>query len=326
MCLNVLLICNLSNSPEMIFIILVNVSGGDNSHFAEQVQGVFLQKNLNPTIMKKILFPTDFSKASLNAFSYALRFAAKIDAEIITLHVYELPPAVPIENYDFLLDTYEVSELNEFENYKSEVPKLRKIAQKLHLGQVPLSHVLQQGDPVIEILNVIKQDKPDFVIMGTRGASGFKEIFLGTIAERVINQSTVPVLAIPANAKFKGIKKILFVAELHKLEMDMLAKVCQLANTFNASTEVLQVKPHEEENDAKVLARWKDYFKNQKTHFTIIHSNATEDIIADFIEMYHIDISVLITHHKDLWQRLFLYSLSRNLAYHTTIPLLSIPS
>lgn len=310
----------------MIFIIYVIVAGDDNGHFTQQVLQLLLHHILKPMIMKKILFPTDFSKASLNAFSYALRFAAKINAEIITLHVYELPPDVPLENYDLLLDTYEVSELNEFENYRSEVPKLRKIAEKLELGQVALSHVLQQGDPVVEILNAIKQDKPDFVIMGTRGASGLKEVFLGTIAERVINESKVPVLAIPENAKYKGIKKILFVAELHKLEMDMLAQVCDLADTFNASTEVLQVKPREEEDDAKVLAKWKDRFKNQKTHFTIIHSNASEDIIGDFIEMHHIDISVLFTHHKDLWQQLFLYSLSRNLAYHTTIPFLSIPS
>lgn len=41
--------------------------------------------------------------------------------------------------------------------------------------------MLQQGDAVLEILNVIKQEKPDFVILGTKGASGFKEVFLGTM-------------------------------------------------------------------------------------------------------------------------------------------------
>lgn len=276
--------------------------------------------------MKKILFPTDFSKASLNAFSYALRFAAKIDAEIITLHVYELPPAIAIENYDFLLETYRVTELTEFEDYKSEVPRLRKIAEKLDLGHIQLKHVLRQGDAVLEILDTIKEDKPDFVIMGTRGASGFKEVFLGTVAERVINQSRVPVLAIPENAKFKGIKKILFLAELEKLEMDMLAKVCHLADTFNAAIEVLQVKPYKEDNETIVLNNWKERFKNEKVHFTIIHSNATEDMITDYISIYHIDVTAMVVHHKDLWQRLFLNSLSRNLAYHTTIPFLSIPS
>ena len=277
-------------------------------------------------MMKKILFPTDFSKASLNAFSYALRFAAKINAEIITLHVYELPPALAVENYDFLLETYRVTELTEFEDYKIEVPRLRKIAEKLNLGHIQLKHVLRQGEAVLEILDTIKEDKPDFVVMGTRGASGFKEVFLGTIAERVINQSTVPVLAIPENAKFTGIKKILFLAELEKLEMDMLAKVCRLADTFNAAIQVLQVKPYKQDNEGIVLDTWKERFKNEKVHFTIIHSNATEDMITDYISIYHIDVTAMVVHHKDLWQRLFLNSLSRNLAYHTTIPFLSIPS
>ena len=149
--------------------------------------------------------------------------------------------------------------------------RLRKIAEKLDLGHIQIKHVLRQGDAVLEIVDTIKEDKPDFVVMGTRGASGFKEVFLGTIAERVINQSTVPVLAIPENAKFKGIKKILFLAELEKLEMDMLAKVCRLADTFNAAIEVLQVKPYKEDNEGIVLNTWKERSKNEKVHFTIIH-------------------------------------------------------
>jgi nucleotide-binding universal stress UspA family protein len=276
--------------------------------------------------MKKILFPTDFSKVSLNAFSYALRFAAKIDAEIVTLHVYELPPATAIENYDFLLNTYNITELSEFENYKSEVPKLRKIAKKLDMEHIPLCHVLQQGNAETEIVKAIKNEKPDYIIMGTKGASGFKEVFLGTLAERIINQSTVPVLAIPESAKYKGIQKILFLAELEKLEMDKFSKICLLADTLGASIEVLQVKPYKEDNEVTVLAQWKERFKNDNVHFTIIHSNATEDMIMDYIELYHIDVSATIVHYKDLWQRLFLFSLSRNLAYHTTIPLLAIPS
>ena len=276
--------------------------------------------------MKKILFPTDFSKASLNAFSYALRFAAKINAEIITLHVYELPSVTTIENYDFILQTYDLTEISEFENYKSEVPKLKKIAAKLNLEYVPISHVLQQDDPKIEILNAAAHEKPDLIIIGTTGASGLKEIFIGTIAEKVINESKFPVLAVPENAKFKGINKILFLAELEKLEMDILSKVSRLVDTFNASLEVLQVKPYKEDNEAMLLHKWKEHFKNDEILFSTIYSNATEEMIADYIEISHIDICVMIVHYKDLWQRLFLYSLSRNMAYHTTVPLLSISS
>lgn len=276
--------------------------------------------------MKKILFPTDFSKTSLNAFSYALHFASKINAEIITLHVYSLPSVTTMENYDFLLQTYDLTELSEFENYKNEVPKLKKIAKKLNLEHVPMSHVLQQGDAKIEILNAARHEKPDFIIIGTKGASGLKEVFLGTIAEKVINQSKVPVLAIPEDAKFKGIKKILYIAELENLEIDKLAKVCRIATLFNADIQTLQVRPHKDEEEDLLLNEWKKHFENDPVRFTILHSNAAEDIVTEYIETCHIDLTVMLIHHKDFWQRLFLYSLSRNMAYHTTVPLLSLPS
>lgn len=276
--------------------------------------------------MKKILFPTDFSKISLNAFEYAIRFASKINAQIITLHVYDLPTVTTMENYDFLLQTYDLTELSEFENYKSEVPKLRKIAEKLHLGHVPMSHVLQQGNPKEAILAAAKYEQPDYIVIGTKGASGLKEVFLGTIAERVINESKVPVLAIPQEAKFRGIKKVLYITQLENLEMDMLLKVCRLAEAFMADVDVLQIKPYREEEEDMLLTKWRTHFKNEQVRFTILHSTTSEGVIADYIDTNKIDIAALVVHHKDFWQRQFLFSLARNMAYHTTVPLLSIPS
>lgn len=276
--------------------------------------------------MKKILFPTDFSKISLNAFEYAIRFASKINAQIITLHVYDLPTVTTMENYDFLLQTYYLTELSEFENYKSEVPKLRKIAEKLHLGHVPMSHILQQGSPKEAILAAAKYEQPDYIVIGTKGASGLKEVFLGTIAERVINESKVPVLAIPQEAKFRGIKKVLYITQLENLEMDMLLKVCRLAEAFMAGVDVLQIKPYREEEEDMLLTKWSTHFKNEQVRFTILHSTTSEGVIADYIDTNKIDIAALVVHHKDFWQRQFLFSLARNMAYHTTVPLLSIPS
>jgi len=271
--------------------------------------------------MKKILFPTDFSKASLNAFSYALHLAAKINAQIITIHVYDIL-YIPTENFNFLLENYNIIELSEFENYKSEVPKLRKIAEKLKLEHVKISHVLQEGNAVIEILNASIKEKADFIVMGTKGASGFKEVFLGTVTEKIINQSKIPVLAIPEEAKFKGIKKILFPIELEKLKLNILEKINDFAYVFNAKIDVLEVKTEKDKNEELTLNKWKEY---RSVNFTIIHSNHTEGIISDYIEIHHIDITIMAVHYKDLWQRLFLYSLSRNMAHHIKIPLLSIP-
>ena len=78
--------------------------------------------------MKKILFPTDFSEVSKNAFIYALKLADSIDAEIITMHVYQLPQANYVNVSEYLHEIYDVTELSNFENYKDEIPILSHIA------------------------------------------------------------------------------------------------------------------------------------------------------------------------------------------------------
>ncbi len=276
--------------------------------------------------MKKILFPTDFSKASKNAFGYALRFAAKINAEIVTVHIYDVPAATAIDYYDFLQENYDIAELGEFENYKSQAPGLRKIAERMGLGHIRISHILVQGDTVQEILRASKQEGPDFIIMGTKGATGLKEVFLGTVAEKIINESRVPVLAVPEGCKFAGLRKILLLAELDTLEMDAIRQLRAVADLFQAAIEVLQVKAAREEHDTRLLNSWNSQFAHNPVRFSMIHSNATEDIITDYIDIHHIDAAAMVVRHKDFWQRLFLYSLSRNMAFHITIPLLSLPA
>lgn len=276
--------------------------------------------------MSTILFPTDFSKASLNAFEYALQLAQKIGAGIVALHVYDFPASPTPAHFALMHQNLGVTDWDEFENYKSEIPMLRKIARKKKLEHIPLSHVLAKGNAVTQIIQSAVREKAAFIVIGTTGATGLKEVFLGTVAEKVINQSTIPVLAIPAASKFHGLRKMLIVAELEKLDAIFMEQVMDFAALFGAATEVLQVKAERSASDSELLSNLNGEFKNSKIHFNIIHTNATEEIILDFVEMHKIDIAVMQVHHKGVFERMFLFSLSTQMAYHSTIPLLSIPS
>ena len=114
--------------------------------------------------MKKILFPTDFSKTSTNAFLYALQLAKNIDAEVITLHVYALPAVDYIDVPAYLMEVYDTVEMSNFENFKDEIPLLRKIAEENGLSDIKISNVLMDGDLVNTIQQMIKQDHIDYVL------------------------------------------------------------------------------------------------------------------------------------------------------------------
>src|SRR6478672_3694795 len=130
--------------------------------------------------MKKILIPTDFSEVADNAFVHALELAKKVQAELVLLHTYEFPvidTQYYPENYLSLYDSLELSQLDAFQD---QVNKLRAIAEGRNLQQIKMTHRLMYGDLLGCIKTVIKEDNIDLVVMGTSGASGWKEIFIGT--------------------------------------------------------------------------------------------------------------------------------------------------
>lgn len=286
--------------------------------------GLVLTGILRPHEMKKILFPVDFSKTSLNAYLFALHLAKKMGAEIITLHVYDVINVPYVDYRDYILEHYEVGEWEQFENFKDEVPKLRAIAEKEQLGRVIVRHVLKEGDTQTTILKVADEEQVNFIVMGTKGATGLKEVFLGTITQKIMNNTKVPVLAIPKECTYQSLKKILFLTEYDLSQLPMLKKVHNLALLFGAQVDVLQVSLIDEGQDRRFKDEWKKIRPQSEVSFYHITSNDIEETIFDFIKLHNIDWIALSTNHYGFFEKLFHYSLSKTLAFHTEIPILSI--
>ncbi|WP_264564323.1 universal stress protein [Flavobacterium sp. N3904] len=274
--------------------------------------------------MKKILFPTDFSDVSKNAFIYALKLADAIDAEIITLHVYQLDSPAYLDVSIYLQEIYEYEELTNFENYKDEVPVLRKIAEANNLEHIKISNVLLQGSLVEEVVKLSKKENIDFIVMGTKGATHLREIFLGTIATKIMNESKAIVLAIPEKCEFKPIEKILFTTKYDIKDIEALQKVQTLANIFHSHIDCLNVKPPHTVYKDDFIVDFKNVFKNQNVAFHSILSNDVEGEILDFIEKNNINMIAIHVQHRSFFQKLFEVSLSKKLAFHSKIPILSI--
>jgi len=274
--------------------------------------------------MKKILFPTDFSDVSKNAFLYALRLAKNINAEIITLHVYDIPQINLIDVPVQLFEIYEVTELSQFENYKHHIPMLRAIAEKHHLEHVKISNVLVQGDLITNIVKISKDDQIDYVVMGTKGATGLASTFLGSVTTKVMNETKAVVLAIPENCKYQPIKKILFTTQYRTEDIAILNKVLTLAKVFHSNIDCLYVKNEESEDTQSVVEVWKNFFSSESIDFHTIESSDVEGIILKFVEVHKINMLAMHIHHRGFFERLFHASLSKKLAFHSEIPILAI--
>lgn len=273
--------------------------------------------------MKRILFPTDFSEAAKSAYIYAIKFADVLDAEIIVLHVYDLPivdnPPLP----DTTQEIFDIVEMNQFESFRDELPELHKIAEQHNLGHIKLRNVLLYGDLVYNIVKTCEEEQIEMIIMGTKGATGLKETFLGSTTASVIANAAVPVLGIPSEAEYSGIKSIAFTTQYKDRDNDALLKTIQISKIFGAKLLCLYIKNDDDPEDIdERINEWKIYYRDENIDFYNISGSHIEQTILDFIDHHAVNMLVMRTHKRGFFEGLFHRSLTKKMAYHTKVPLL----
>lgn len=274
--------------------------------------------------MKKILFPTDFSEIANNAFIHALAWAKLIHGELILLHTYELPIVdnqLAPQNYQVIFDSLELAK---FDKFKNEVPKLRAIATDNNFEDINLSHMLMDGDLLFNMKEIIKKEGIDYVVMGTSGATGWKEMFLGTNTGEAITNLNIPVFSIPGDAKYSKIASIGFTTRFREKDIEALKKVIKIAKVANAMVKCLYVKTEESDISEETVKVWQKLFEKEQVTFYIIPNDDINKTIADFIDHQDIDILAMLSYKRNFFEWLFTSSFTEKISFHSTIPILAL--
>lgn len=143
--------------------------------------------------IKKILWPTDFSSSAAAALEQVISLTEKYQAEVHVLYVIEDLAHHPVWYGAF--DEAHMDKVSEF-SMKTAQKKLDQICNKyLHGCPLYIRHVAM-GDPAVEILKLVETEKMDMVVMASRGVKG--QFSFGSVAEKVVRHSPVPVVTVPA--------------------------------------------------------------------------------------------------------------------------------
>ncbi|PKB18540.1 universal stress protein [Flavobacterium sp. 5] len=274
--------------------------------------------------MKKILFPTDFSEVANNAFIHALEFAKIVKGELVLLHTFELPVvenAFTPDNYYTLFDSLQLAQ---YDMFKSQIPKLRELAQKQHLENIQLNHKIMEGDLIYSIKKAIKEEKIDFVVMGTAGATGWEAFFIGSNTGSVVTAVDVPVLSIPVEAQYTKIKTIGFTTRFREKDKKPLRQVIKIAKKSNAIVKCLYVKTSKSDVTDEIINQWKNEFEKESVEFLITNSDLVKETILDFISHKNIDMLAMITHKRNFFSELFQPSLTQKFSNISTVPILAM--
>lgn len=274
--------------------------------------------------MKKILFPTDFSETANNAFVYALHLAHSIGAEIYVLHTYEMPvlSTTSAGQPELIQNVYNSIELNNFENYKKEVPKLRKIAEDLNLHDIKLTFLFEEGIMLSILKRIIVEEKINFIVMGTNGNSGFEKKLLGSNTVHVIENIDIPILSVPRKAEFKRLNHFGFATMLRDSDKAGLHQIIKIADSLNADVRVLHVMRKENPQTLQVLDQWKAEFNDSNVSFHTVLNERLDESVFFFIDDQLIDVMCIVRRHLNFFEKFFTSSLSKQLSYHSDVPVL----
>ncbi len=142
--------------------------------------------------LRRILHPTDFSRASSAAFKRAVGMAKADRAQLLLVHV--LAPPVPIAGEGYISPkVYDDLETSARKYAQKQLSALQAKARKAGVKAVTL---LLEGVVHEEIARAAKSKKADLIVIGTHGRTGLAEFFLGSVASRVIAAARCPVLTV----------------------------------------------------------------------------------------------------------------------------------
>ena len=142
--------------------------------------------------LRRILHPTDFSRASRAAFARAVVMAKADRAELLLVHVMAVRVPMAGEGY-ISPSVYEDLEASARKHAEKQLATLR---DKGRASGVKVSVLLLEGLAHAQIVRAAKSKKADLIVIGTHGRTGFAKFFLGSVASRVVTAAPCPVLTV----------------------------------------------------------------------------------------------------------------------------------
>lgn len=271
--------------------------------------------------MKTILVPTDFSKHAENALKVAAQIAKKNNGEIILLHMLELSTS----GNDALNTSHEIPELIFFKN--AAVAKLEELENASFLDDIKVSSIVQFNMAFEGIIENGKKHHADLVVMGSHGASGFHEMFVGSNAEKVVRNSEIPVLVIKKEEDNFKVDTLTFASDFSSEIKKPFEKVVDFAKYFGAHINLLHViTPNNFTTTRIANEKVKNFI--EEFHFSDYSIHLYNDInvekgILHFAKDSSSDIIAVCTHGRKGISHFLNGSISEDLVNHAKRPVIA---
>ena len=261
-----------------------------------------------------ILIPTDFSSNSFHATKYALETFGRENNYMI-FHSVHVPQAGAAAVTGLHEEMRHIAEA-EMENFIAGLLKIFK--------DYDLDPAIEFGDLVETSAKTVEEDSIDIVVIGTHGASGLKKIFLGSNAQSIARKSPKTTLIVPYNAVLSRPKTILLATDFHNDNyLPSVQTLVELCKYFECKLSLLHISTSDESEEELLDPVPELNLLSDIDHsLSYVFSDDVEDAILQFSQENDVDMIAVVPHHETFLQRIFHTSISKQLSFHSDIPLL----
>ena len=273
--------------------------------------------------MKRILLPTDFSSISLNAINFALSLYEDTQCEFFVLNVYRVPY---MTNEELMENDAQQLAIVEGQMYEASQKSLKDLIASFEKNENHVFHAISDYNFFINSVKQCVMEKDiELIVMGTKGATGAKEIFLGSNTGDVLMKTDCNVIAVPENSPFKAPEELVFPTDFKlRYEKEDLLPLMELAEANQSRLRILHFSQdgqlsEEQESNKRILD---SYLEGMEHTFHTLTNIDFEEALNCFAQSRgNVDMIAMISGHYNFFQRLFFRPKVMELSFHTKIPL-----
>ncbi len=270
--------------------------------------------------MKKILVPTDFSPQAEHALKVAVEIAMKGDAELYLLHSVEMPMHLANSG-----DSGSLPEAVYF--IKLAEKKFETLLKEPYLSTVVLHEAIGHGEIYNDIKETVATNDIDLIVMGSHGASGFKEMFIGSNTEKVVRTSDIPVLVIKNEHSAFEVADFVFATDFTEECHEPFEAARSFAQFAGAKMHLLYVNtPSGFKTTSEIYALMRKFVKHvpeKEYTLNIYNDYSVEKGILSFARDHEAQLIGISTHGRKGLSHFFNGSISEDMVNHAKMPVIT---
>lgn len=269
--------------------------------------------------MKKIIVPTDFSEEAENALRVAADISRENDGEIFLLHLLDLPLHLSNNAGGQLPEAVFFQRLAQ--------KKFNKLLAQDFLKGVKIHGDVETGAAYSGIMDTVERYNADLIVMGSHGADGIKDRYIGSNVEKVVRNSEVPVLVIKDRKERLEVNDLVFATDLNPHSINVLKEANDFATKTNCKLHLVYINtPSRFLTTRQAQNKIKEYLEVtdiEPADFNIYNAKSIEKGVFNFVQDTKGDIIALGIKGRRGLSHFFNGSKSGDMVNRSTVPVIT---